>query len=321
MMPEKDYKLFTTIAALTQKQLLKTIRHYLQGKYKKIISTDDYIYTAGDIPILLVAHMDTVFPTPPTHIYYDPEQSVMWSPNGLGADDRAGVFAILKILQAGLRPCLLFSTDEELGCVGIDKFLADYPKCINKIRYVIQLDRRGSRDCVFYDCDNNAFKKYVEGFGFRTALGSFSDISVLCPEWGCAGVNLSVGYYDEHQYIETLHTNELYDTIDRVKRMLTVTDIPIFKYIGKKFYSPILSAAKKVQCFCCGAQLMDFEVIPVMYDKEGHTHDYCGACCMEHVDWCVNCGKPFENNGYVKLCYKCREKENDEEWPEEVMPN
>ena len=63
-----------------------------------------------------------------------------------------------------------------------------------KLNYIIQLDRRSSNDCVFYDCDNKEFTKYVESFGFLEGIGSFSDISVICLSWGIAGVNLSVGY-------------------------------------------------------------------------------------------------------------------------------
>ena len=73
---------------------------------------------------------------------------------------------------------------------------------------IFQLDRRGSDECVFYDCDNPDFIKYVESFGFKEAYGSFSDISIIAPAWGVAAANLSVGYYLEHSNAEYLKCRE-----------------------------------------------------------------------------------------------------------------
>ena len=93
-----DYKLFTTIARMSQKQLLKSMNNFLKKYYptEKITATSHYILCEGTEPVMLVAHMDTVFKTPPKNIYYDRRQRVMWSPQGLGADDRAGIFDIKK---------------------------------------------------------------------------------------------------------------------------------------------------------------------------------------------------------------------------------
>ena len=86
---EKDYKLFQSLVGLSQEGMRKTLSKYLATRYPKdnVITTKEFIYAVGDIPIALVAHMDTVFKTPPEDIYYDKEKNVMWSPDGLGADD------------------------------------------------------------------------------------------------------------------------------------------------------------------------------------------------------------------------------------------
>ena len=72
-----DYKLFTSICSLTQKGLKKTLASYLTKYYKTVHSTKDYIFAEGDIPIALVAHMDTVWKTPPKDIFYDREKNVI----------------------------------------------------------------------------------------------------------------------------------------------------------------------------------------------------------------------------------------------------
>ena len=53
------------------------------------------------------------------------------------------------------------------------------PQPFADMKYIIQLDRRGTSDCVFYNCANEAFIEYVEKFGFIENFGSFSDISEI----------------------------------------------------------------------------------------------------------------------------------------------
>ena len=97
-----DYQLLTNILSMDQEGLRRVLAKYLKKKYDTVHVTNSYLYAEGNIPIALVAHMDTVFDKPPKEIYYDERKGVMWSPKGLGADDRAGVFAILKILSISI---------------------------------------------------------------------------------------------------------------------------------------------------------------------------------------------------------------------------
>ena len=324
---DKDYKLFQSLAVLSQDGLKKTLAQYVQNKYgeDKVLVRKEYIYAVGDIPIALVAHMDTVFKTQPQNIFYDKDKCVMWSPEGLGADDRAGVFAIIKILQAGLRPSVIFTTDEEIGAVGAEKLVAEVPQPYTELKYVIQLDRRGSNDCVFYDCDNPTFIEYVETFGFAENWGSFSDISVICPAWKVAGVNLSIGYDDEHSFTEILNTTHMLQTISKVKKMLQVENIPAFEYIpaiykygkyGSIYGSPgwdDWSWVEDYKCEKCGKKFTEYEVLPIISKTAPYkTVYYCGDCCVSGIDWCTECNEGFEvgENSTPHICPRCTSKNN-----------
>ena len=136
------------------------------------------------------------------------------------------------ILKKGLKPTIIFTTDEEKGAIGASELIKAFPKAPTDLKYIIELDRRGSVDCVFYECNNAHFIDYVEKFGFLTDIGSFSDISALCPSWKIAGVNLSIGYYHEHYETEHLDVSAMLFTIKRVKKMLMDSDsVDQFKYI------------------------------------------------------------------------------------------
>lgn len=330
---------------LKQASLLKALRQYLKNKYDKVISTNDYIIAVGDIPVGLTAHMDTVFKHPPQDIFYDRVKNVMWSPEGLGADDRAGVYSIIQIVKAGFRPTIILTTDEELGCIGAEKLIKDIPDAPTQLKYIIELDRRGSNDCVFYSCNNPDFDEYVESFGFVTNFGSFSDISVICPQWGVAGVNLSIGYYDEHSVSETLYVGQMLSTIEKVKNMLknAHTATP-FEYIEgfayNKWFSkytasypgeddewgwdPSYGISKEdwatfmepqSKCNQCGKWDYDYNLFPTK-GEDGKTIFFCSDCVSQHkhIHWCSECGEPFIDKslpkGKIYQCKDCRGKMN-----------
>ena len=191
--------LFKYICTLQDEYLTEFLAQTLREHYNNVIVTNDYILAEGSIPIALCAHMDTVAQIPLRNIFYDAEETVMWSPELLGADDRAGIFAILWIVVNGYKPTVIFTNDEEIGGLGAKALVRDYPKSpFGKIKFIIEIDRRGSKDAVYYFCDNRDFESMISSFGFKTAYGTFSDISVIAPQWGCAAVNVSAGYYNEH---------------------------------------------------------------------------------------------------------------------------
>ena len=326
-MDAKDYTIFQNIAQLPQDKLLKSLAKILKTKYsaKSIITTPEYILAEGNIPIMLVAHLDTVFPQPPKDIYYDSQKQVMWSPQGLGADDRAGVFSIIKIIKQGYKPHICFMTDEEIGSRGAVFMIRDLPQPPFDIKYIIELDRQGANDCVFYSCDNEEFEEYVESFGFVTDWGTFSDISEICPKWKIAGVNLSVGYFNEHSIGETLHTNFMYSTIKKVCKMLDAADkAPSFEYkedmtfgsLGKYwrtlggFTDEWEQYEAKIVCNKCHKSV-PFDQAMKVKDKDipGVSKYYCVDCVTadDDIEYCMLCGEPFfKRYDNDKICVNCR---------------
>ena len=317
LLKDNDLRTFEQLCALSQNAMHKTLNTYLKSKYKRVVSTKEYIYAIGDIPIALVAHMDTVFPRPASEVFYDRNKNVIWSPQGLGADDRAGIFAIIQIIRRGLRPHIIFTTDEEKGCLGADKL--GRIKCpFDDLCYIIQLDRRGADDCVFYDCDNHDFVKYVEKFGFVEAIGSFTDICSICPEWKVAGVNLSIGYRDEHSINEVLFVGQMLNTIDKVCNMLQEKDIPKFEYIPMAYSisrndwfryirSTPAEPEDKTHCHICGKEFLEEELIPVNM-RNFTCKNFCVDCISGRVDFCNSCGEAYElppEGNTTGLCEDC----------------
>lgn len=315
----KEMKTFEQIVGLSQPALKTVMRKYLVRKYgiENVKETGDYIIAFGDIPIALVAHMDTVFKQPASEIFYDTRKNVIWSPTGLGADDRAGVFAMVQIIKSGLRPHIILTTDEEIG--GIGATMLGKEECpFNDLRYLIELDRRGENDCVFYDCANEEFIDYVETFGFKESFGSFSDISMIAPEWEVAAVNLSIGYRDEHTTSEVLFVSHMFNTIDKVKTMLSqdMEKVRKYAYIPSVYSFNWLNSLKTdfkkhYACWGCGTYCEREDLFPVK-SLDGNIDLYCLECATKgNVEWCAICGEPFEVDPAdpdAKICKDCYEE-------------
>jgi hypothetical protein len=216
-------------------ELKRLLEMELSQSYDVVISDDGYLYADGKFPVLLVAHMDTVHKELPKHIIYTEKGNKVSSPTGIGGDDRCGIYMILQIIKK-YHCSVLFCEDEEIGGVGADKFIASPISRDLKFNYIIEFDRKGSNDAVFYNCDNEDFEKFITKDFFKTAYGSFSDISVIAPALKCAAVNLSCGYYNAHTEKEYVLISEMRRVIDEACKILErTTDSDVFEYVESEY--------------------------------------------------------------------------------------
>lgn len=220
---------FETVLRLRQPELKKVLRDELSEMGYQPISRKGFLYAPGELPVLLVAHLDTVHYEPPSIICYSKDGRYMMSPQGIGGDDRAGVFMILQILQK-VKCHVLFCEDEESGGHGAKAFTKSGIKM--DVNYIIELDRKGDNDAVYYGCDNPKFREFIQDFGFQEAVGSFSDISILAPHLKTAAVNLSTGYYNAHRNHELIDTQVMAANVERVVEMV-MTPTEHYKYLSK----------------------------------------------------------------------------------------
>lgn len=221
----------------TQKQLFKMLCKHFEGR--SIFCKGAFILVQGDAPIMLVAHLDTVHAESVKTICKSDDGNILMSPEGIGGDDRCGVYALVNVYEKSeVKPYLLFTCDEEVGGVGAEEFAFMYEEnklpALDNLKCLVEIDRRGSRDAVYYDCANKDFEKYITGKGFITAHGSFSDISVIAPALGIAAVNLSSGYYNAHTLHEYINRAEIDSIIEKVIEIVADSvrdDFSRFEYI------------------------------------------------------------------------------------------
>lgn len=232
-----NLKKFDYICRLSQKNLKKYVARELQTTHTDITVNGGYVFARGSFPVLLVAHLDTVHPTVPQKIYFDTNNSTLSSPQGIGGDDRCGVYMILEIVKH-FNCSVLFCEDEEVGGIGASEFCKDYRHETFDFNYIIELDRKGSNDAVFYDCANDEFESFICKDYFKASFGTFSDISIIAPHLQCAAVNLSSGYYNAHTKDEYVVVTDVDTIVQEVGKILDrTTEADKFEYIEDVQYS------------------------------------------------------------------------------------
>lgn len=229
-------KKFISICKKSQAELKEYLFQFLKLNGYDPIKGDGYLYAKGtNVPVLLTAHLDTVHVERVETVIQCGD--VLSSPQGIGGDDRCGVFMIMRIIsKTELRPSILFCEDEESGGIGASKFTRETVSFgLSSLKFIIELDRANANDAVFYDCYNPDFTDWIcENGGFEEAYGTFSDICILSPACGVASVNLSCGYYKQHTKAEYVCITEMYDVIRRVIDLLEkakLDETPQFEFL------------------------------------------------------------------------------------------
>lgn len=298
---------FSTICKMSQEDLKKNLERELKESYEVVVSDDGYVYADGKFPVLLVAHMDTVHKELPKHIIYTEKGNKVSSPTGIGGDDRCGVYMILQVIKR-YNCSVLFCEDEEIGCVGAEKFASSALARGLNFNYIIEFDRKGSKDAVFYNCDNKDFEKFITKDFYKKEYGSFSDISIIAPALKCAAVNLSCGYYNAHTNNEYVLISEMRKSIDEACKILERTkESDVFEYIEAE-YSYYRGGGwygdDYYGCYSGGYSGKNSSLhttkyyIVEYYDENGDVHwdDFfaksreaaVGQFCMDHPDRCYN---------------------------------
>lgn len=193
-------------------------------------------YHQGKGPVILLsAHLDTVERIDSYRTLFQ-EGTILTSSNGiLGADDRAGIAAILELMEripaTDFRGTikLAFSVEEEIGCRGAEAMDASF---LEDVDATIVFDRRGTRDIVTgchgeFDFCETAFGACFEQAGLlsgmpdwrTTRYGGSSDAKLFALR-AIPAVNLSVGYLHEHTDFEQVDFAATLETVRLVETLL-----------------------------------------------------------------------------------------------------
>lgn len=271
-MKNKETYNFIDVLTKTQSQMLEWLPEVLLDYGYSVTVTDYMIMGISplDNQVGLVAHLDTINTkqksyygryssfykeyteeekTPEVQDILVTDHYILLSPEHkdsidcLGADDRCGVKSILDVLESGLRPHILFTTDEEVGCVGSRKAVEENAlEELKKASMLIQIDRgvhEGSwHEMVTYNFDPSSNPKIFKELEktYTMAHGSFTDVAVLGEHLNKPIVNVSASYMNEHHTDEFINLDAYeYNTNGLIKfiKWAIKQDTSDWKYVAK----------------------------------------------------------------------------------------
>lgn len=214
-----------------EKELQKLLDYTVIDKAGNLLGEIKY----GEGPtILLSAHMDIYSELEDNRKIVEKGTILSSSSGILGADDRAGIAAVISILKRipdsnfSGEIKVAFTVEEEVGCVGSRNIS---PGFLANVDAAIVFDRRGNRDIVTSYANytrfcTTEFGELFEEAGrlvgmpdWKVTAGGLSDARVF-SEYDIQSVNLSVGYQHEHTDLETVDYAETLETVRLVEGIL-----------------------------------------------------------------------------------------------------
>lgn len=132
---------------------------------------------------------------------------------GLGGDDKNGVFICLETLKNYDCIKTVFFREEEIGCRGSSNCEMAF---FNDCRFVIQCDRKGNSDLITsIGCSDLCSEKFIqdidpEKWGYNEEQGMMTDVESLKEQGlSVSAVNISCGYYNPHSDEEIIVKRDL----------------------------------------------------------------------------------------------------------------
>jgi len=206
------------------------------------------IITIGENPTTLFSsHTDTVHKEGGMQILVnDKEKQVIYKDDKecLGADDGAGMWIMIQLINEKIPGLYIFHRGEECGGLGSSYIAHDTPEILDNITKAIAFDRRGTKDIINRQSGGKCCsEEFVTSFskaldmGHSSATGSFTDTANY-TELVEECTNISVGYYNEHRPTESLD----YEYLTQLAVKLIQVDfetLVVKRVKGDRGYSPV----------------------------------------------------------------------------------
>ena len=241
-----------------------------QGRHFDLIDGNIMSIIHSGVPCL-VAHMDTVNDKAMVNpLQYNVKTHVLSRKDSiLGADDKAGV----QIIWDNFDDCnFILTRDEETGARGAASIasnsltrerLEDY-----EVPCFLEFDRMDNHHIIG---PHNGYCEHeladlitaISGGDYTVNVGVFTDLDELNLT-GVEGVNLSVGYYNQHSKNETLNMTEFTRARQLAKELLVGLNGLLFRFEGEAQSTSYLEddddfldyteymTSKPTECDMCG---------------------------------------------------------------------
>ena len=149
----------------------------------------------------------------------------------LGGDDKCGIALILQLAkELPNKPMkVLFTVQEEIGCVGISHFCKTRANWFNNVSYSVTVDRQGDTDLLFASAGkkncSNMFASLIAKCGLDAGVlvtmntGTIADI-IYIRDYVQETVNISAGYHNPHSTDEYISFKAMKSILNWLKNIV-----------------------------------------------------------------------------------------------------
>lgn len=164
------------------------------------------------------------------------------NPNGIGGDDKCGVYICLRLLKELPNVKAAFFVSEEVGCKGSLNADANFFKDVG---YAIQFDAPENwmitytcmgvelfdmKSEFFNKCDNILTEKFNHKKNYLRH--PYTDVYALRKKFDFACINISCGYYNYHRLTEYVIVDDVENAFDIGIKM--INELGYNNYVFKK---------------------------------------------------------------------------------------
>ena len=205
-----------------------------------------FVEVCGGSDKLFTAHTDMiVIPNTPQKVLYDANLMLAYTDGcTLGADDGAGVWLLMEMLDAGVPCWLVFFRAEEVGGLGSSFAAKDNPKFFKSFTHCISFDRRGTSDVITHQswgrCCSDELAAHLssalndQGLDYRPNDGGIFTDSANMTDLIAECSNVSCGYNHEHHKEEDLDVDHLLRLRDALVK-IDWTTMPVKREPGEDY--------------------------------------------------------------------------------------
>jgi hypothetical protein len=183
-----------------------------------------YVIEVGKSKTMFSCHVDTVHREGGKQtIKFNKKDNTYYKTDGkpLGADDTAGCWLMLEMIDAGVPGTYVFHRGEECGGIGSSYIAENMPKFLEQFDRAVAFDRRGATSVITHQgwsrCASDDFAEALamelnknpecmympDDSGIFTDTANYVDYIPECT-------NIACGYANEHSGSETLHIPTLF---------------------------------------------------------------------------------------------------------------
>ena len=182
----------------------------------------------------VAAHLDEIHSPCQREVVVDGDKIYtvdrLWNRVGCGADDKNGLWVIINLLHkvSVLKVALFVQEERDGGMMGCRGARACDLAFFDDVRFVLEIDRRGSSDVVSIGkgdthlCDPDFIPAAIlEKYNYEMVRGGKTDVVELKMRGLAIPVcNIGCGYYDAHKNSEYTIFSELNNCLNFVQELI-----------------------------------------------------------------------------------------------------